>query len=158
MPAGPLQFVRLLAVAMIVSPSSSQAQSGTDSLAVLAAVTQFHHALQRGDSAAALDLLADDAIVLESGGRETRSEYRHHHLPGDMAFARAVPSRPGSRVVTVEGDAAWVVSTGTTTGDYRGRHVDVATAELVVLSRSAGGWRIRAIHWSSRPRSRPGAP
>jgi hypothetical protein len=34
----------------------------------------------------------------------------------------------------------------------------VATAELVVLSRSAGGWRIRAIHWSSRPRSSPGAP
>jgi ketosteroid isomerase-like protein len=130
------------------------AQSKTDGAAAEAAVQRFHDALQNGDSGAALDVLADDAIVLESGGRETKREYRRHHLQQDVAFARAVPSQRGHRTVTVQGDVAWVMSTGAITGEYRGRKIDEQGAELVVLSRSPQGWRIRAIHWSSRPRSR----
>jgi hypothetical protein len=53
-------------------------------------VEQYHRALAAGDSTAALTLLAPDAVILESGGVETRDEYRGHHLPGDVAFARAV--------------------------------------------------------------------
>jgi ketosteroid isomerase-like protein len=143
------------AVALLSTPVSvGAAQSSTDSVTAAAAVQRFHEALERGDSLAALDLLTQDAVVLESGGRETKAEYRHHHLPGDIAFARAVPSRSGPLRVTVQGDVAWVASAGTTTGDYRGRTIDVATAELMVLSRAPAGWRIRAIHWSSRPRSK----
>jgi hypothetical protein len=37
-------------------------------------------------------------------------------------------------------------------GEYRGKAVDIASAELLVLTRAPAGWRIRAIHWSSRPR------
>jgi ketosteroid isomerase-like protein len=130
------------------------AQSKTDGAAAEAAVQRFHDALQKGDSVAALDLLADDAIVLESGGRETKTEYRRHHLQHDIAFARAVPSQRGQRTVTVQGDVAWVMSIGAITGEYRDRKIDEQGAELVVLTRSQPGWRIRAIHWSSRPRSR----
>lgn len=134
-----------------LSPAAGQA--GSDSAAALAAVQRFHAALSAGDSAAALALLTEDAVVLESGGRESKAEYRGHHLPGDIAFTRAVPSRPGPRRVTVEGDVAWVASTSTTTGEYHGRSIDVQGAELIVLSRGPHGWRIRAIHWSSRPRA-----
>jgi ketosteroid isomerase-like protein len=135
--------------------STGAAQSGTDSLAALSVVQQFHAALEKGDSLAALGLLADDVVVLESGSREDKAEYRHHHLAGDIAFSRAVPSRPGPRSVTIEGDVAWVTSTSTTTGEYRGRKIDAQGAELIVLTRGPDGWRIRAIHWSSRPRSKP---
>jgi ketosteroid isomerase-like protein len=125
------------------------AQSG-DRAAVLAAVHGFHDALSRGDSVAALGWLAPDVRILESGGVETRDEYRRGHLPGDINFARAVPSTRGEPTVTISGDVAWVVSASRTTGTYRDRQVNSAGAELMVLSRGPEGWRIRAIHWSSR--------
>ena len=40
--------------------------------------------------------------------------------------------------------------TSRTTGTYRERAINSAGAELMVLSRTADGWNIRAIHWSSR--------
>ena len=143
----------LAVLALLVAPSAGSAQSKADSVTALALVERFHQALENGDSLAALDLLAADAVILENGGREDKAEYGRHHLPGDIAFAGAVPSRPGQRRVTVQGDAAWVTSISTTTGEYRGRKIDLQGAELIVLSREPQGWRIRAIHWSSRPRS-----
>jgi ketosteroid isomerase-like protein len=124
-----------------------------DSAAVAQVVRRFHAALAAGDSAAALALLSPDVVVLESGGVETRDDYRAHHLPADIEFARAVPSTPGPMHVTVQGDVAWASSTSTTQGEFRGRTIDSAGAELMVLARTdGGGWTIRAIHWSSRAR------
>ena len=113
-------------------------------------------AMPAGDSAGALSLLSNDVMILESGGVETRDEYRAHHLPGDMAFAQAIKSERLVRRVTVRGDVAWVTGTSTTTGDYRGRAVNSAGAELVVLVRTPQGWRISAVHWSSRARRAAG--
>jgi uncharacterized protein (TIGR02246 family) len=124
--------------------------STADSAAVAAVVERYHRALAGGDSAAALSLLAPDAVIVESGGVESRSEYRAHHLPADIEFARAVRSERGPVHVTVRGDAAWASSTSTSKGTFRGRAADAAGAELMVLSREPDGWRIRAIHWSSR--------
>ena len=123
-----------------------------DSAAVAAAVHAFHSALARGDSTTALALLAPGATILESGGVETVAEYRAHHLPSDIGFARAVPATRGPVRVTVRGDAAWAVSTSETKGQFRGRPVNSAGAELMVLTRAADGWRISAVHWSSRTR------
>ena len=97
-------------------------------------------------------LVADDVVVLESGGVETRDEYRSHHLPADIQFARAVPSTRGATRVVTRGDVAWARSTSRTRGEFRGRSIDSVGAELMVLVRTADGWRIAAIHWSSRSR------
>lgn len=132
----------------LVPTSLSTVES--DSAAVLATVSQFHAALAAGDSLAALALLTDDAIVLESGSVETRAEYRSHHLASDVAFARAVTTERLPLQVTVSGDVAWVSLTSTTKGEYRERPVDSAGAELVVLTRADDGWKIAAVHWSSR--------
>lgn len=142
-----IAFVALIGLAAGPRVVSGQA---ADNAAVLATVKAFHDALARGDSAAALQLLAPDVQVLESGGLETREQYRSHHLPGDMAYARAMPSVRAAETVVVSGDVAWVVGTSRTTGTYRERAINSAGAELMVLSRTAEGWRIRAIHWSSR--------
>ncbi|HJS47037.1 MAG TPA: nuclear transport factor 2 family protein [Gemmatimonadales bacterium] len=138
--------VALLAVAPM-APLRAQA---ADELAVGAVVRAFHDALMRGDSLAALALLAPDARVLESGGLETREEYRSHHLPADIAFTRAVPGQRTEPTIVVVGDVAWTIGASRSTGEYRGRPVDSAGVELMVLAREATGWRIRAIHWSSR--------
>lgn len=146
----------LFAASVCVStPIAAQAAS-RDSAAVARTVQAFHDALVRGDSAAALRLLAPDVVVLESGGRESLGEYRAHHLPGDIQFAQAVPSQRGPVQIDVLGDVAWASSASTTQGTYRDRAINSAGVELMVLSRVGTGWMIRAIHWSSRNRRAAG--
>ena len=121
-----------------------------DSAAVAEVVHQYHQALAAGDSTTAMALLAADAVILESGGIETREEYRSHHLSSDIAFARAVTSERGPIAVKIHGDVAWAASTSTTRGQHRDRTINSAGAELMVLTKTPAGWRISAIHWSSR--------
>ncbi len=132
------------------SPAGHQHGTAADSAAVVDVVNRFHQALASGDSAAALALLAADAVVHESGKLETRAEYRSHHLPADIAFARAVHSERGPMAVRISGDIAWASSTSRMHGTFRGREIDSSGAELMVLSREGSGWRIRAISWSAR--------
>lgn len=150
----------LLAVTLVLAApglSGAQAHAGhhatsADSAEVAATVDRFHRALAAADSAGALALLTEDVQILESGGTENRAEYRSHHLGSDIEFARAVPSRRGATAVRVHGDVAWATSTSTTEGTFRGRAINSAGAELMVLVRTPEGWRIAAIHWSSRNR------
>ena len=144
----------ILASSLMASIGSAQSTI-SDSTAVARAVMAFHTALAAGDSAAALALLADDVVVLEAGDMETRAEYRAHHLSADIEFARAVLSSAGPTRVSVRGEVAWAVTTSTTRGSFQGRAVDSVGAELMVLTREPDGWRIRAIHWSSRRRPSP---
>jgi uncharacterized protein (TIGR02246 family) len=123
-----------------------------DSAAVASVVAKYHEALATGDSAAALTLLSDDAVILESGSVETRAEYRSHHLPADISFAKAIRSQHSAIHVRVRGELAWSTSTTTTQGETNGRAVNSMGAELMVLVRTPGGWKISAIHWSSRQR------
>lgn len=137
---------------LLAIPGGAVFGQSADSAAVVAAVTGYHAALASGDSAAALRLLAPDALILESGGQETLTEYRSHHLPGDIRFAMAVPSTRGAIVVRIAADVAWATSTSVTQGKMGEREVNSAGVELMVLTRSSEGWVIRAIHWSSRNR------
>lgn len=110
---------------------------------------RFHELLGRGDSAGAERLLAPDAIVLESGDVETRSQYVAHHLGEDIEFARTVPSTRtivGSRR---DGNAVWITATSVSKGKFGDRQIDSRGAELMILTRSGSKWLIRAIHWSS---------
>jgi len=148
-----MELIRILVAAMLLATASVDvpAQSpAADSTAVTATVHAFHQALAAGDAGGALRLLAADAVILESGGRESRDEYAAHHLAEDIEFARAVPVERSALQITASGDVAWVHSTSLVRGTYRGRAIDAAGVELMVLSRTATGWVIRAIHWSSR--------
>lgn len=140
----------------LVGETGAAPSSSPDSSDVAAVVRRFDELMAAGDSTGILGLLADDLTVLESGGMETRSEFRAHHLPADIEFARAVTSEQGPIVVRILGDVAWASSTSTVTGELRGRTISSVSAELMVLSRTPGGWKIRAIHWSSRSRRTPG--
>jgi len=129
------------------------AQQPTADAEVVAVVDSFHRGLQRGDSAAVLALLAPEVVILESGGAETLDDYRSHHLLADIAFARAVKQTRSPMRVAVRGEVAWTTATSTARGNYRGQPVNTTGAELMVLTRRADGWKITAIHWSSRDRS-----
>ena len=145
----------LLLLAATASGAAAQTRPPTasDSADVVSTVTHFHQALARGDGVAALALLDPTATILESGATETVAEYRAHHLQSDIAYARAVPSTRGPMRVRVQGDVAWTASSSETKGEFRGRPVSSAGAESMVLTRMPQGWRIVAIHWSSRRRT-----
>ena len=142
-----------MAMPMPMATPTAESSSTADSTDVVALVTRFHAALAAGDSLAALALLAPDAQILESGSVETVDDYRSHHLAADIAFAKAVTSTRTAPRVTVRGDLAFSASTSVTTGTVRERAVDTAGAELLVARRTAQGWRIAAVHWSSRKRN-----
>ncbi len=131
------------------------AMAQIDSASVVSTVERFHAALASGDSTGAMALLAADAVILESGGVETRAEYQSHHLQGDIGYAKSMKSTRGPIRVSVRGDVAWASSTSKTTGESRGRQVNSTGAELMVLTRTPQGWRISAIHWSSRAQRPP---
>ena len=150
-PIAAVAVISLLASATGRAPARGFAQGvQTDSAAVVAVVDRYHQALSDGDTATVLSLLANDAMILESGDIETRDEYRSHHLPADIQFARAVPSVRGPVHVLKQGDAAWAISTSKTQGVYQGRTVASQGAELMVLTKEVHHWKIRVIHWSSR--------
>ncbi len=115
-----------------------------------AVVDAFHAALRHGDPNAALALLADDALIFESGGVErSKAEYQAEHLPADAEFTRAVPSKLVRRAGRADGNSAWIASEGRVTGTFKGKPLDRITTETMVLRRDRGGWKIVHIHWSS---------
>jgi len=97
------------------------AQTPNDVAGVTAVVERFHAALKTGDAAAASQLIADDALFLEAGGVETRSEYVTSHLPVDIEFEKAVTTMRGPIRVVVVGDAAWATSTSDLGLDFLGQ-------------------------------------
>lgn len=134
-------------------PGAAGAQTvRTDSAGAVAAVVQFHAALQAADSARATSLLAEDAVILESGAIQTRSEYLSHHLAADMKAS--VGSRAQRTVVRVSlfGNSAIVVSRSVSPPSGADGNTGSEMAELMVVSKSTTGWQIRAVHWSSRRR------
>ena len=108
--------------------------------------------MKKGDTAAAMNLIAPDAVFLESGKLETRAEYEANHLPADIEFESQVTGKRGPVRVTFEGNTAWVIATTEYDGAFDGRPVNFVSAQLMVLTRNADSWRIRTIHWSSRQR------
>lgn len=125
-----------------VLPGSARSAAST--------VDAFHAALRRGDSAAALALVVEEALVFEEGRAErSKAEYAAHHAAADAAFSKAVPSVRSRRTGHAAGDLAWIASESRTKGNFKGRAVDRIMVETMVLRRTAGAWRIVHIHWSS---------
>lgn len=149
LPAGILRAATL-ALLVLTAGSLHAQETDRDSANAESAVRAFHEALRKGDVAAVERLLAPDAVILEGGYRESRTEYLSHHLRADIEFAQAVPSETLDVHSAVRGDVAWVSSTSKSSGSFREKPVHRFGAELVVLSRTPDGWEIRAVHWSSR--------
>ncbi len=139
----------LLASVLAAAPLAAQT-APAETAAITAVVQSFHGALRTGDTALASRLIADDALMLESGGVETRSEYLANHLPLDIQFEKTATTVRSPIRVVVAGDTAWATSTSEMTGTFQNRAVNSLGAELMVLTRGSTGWLIRAIHWSGR--------
>lgn len=126
----------------LVLPASARAAAAT--------VDAFHAALRRGDTKAAAALLAEDALIFESGGVErTKAEYAAEHLPADAEFSRSVTAAVTRRSGDSDGSIAWIATEGRATGTFKSQEVDMLTTETMVLRRVGEAWKIVHVHWSS---------
>lgn len=145
-----MRLAMVAALLGVAAPLAAHGAAPQPAAEASATVDSFHDALRRGDTRTAAALLADDALIFESGGAErTKAEYSTHHLPADAAFSSAVSSMVTRRSSRSAGDLAWVASEGRTTGRFKDKPVDLLTTETMVLRRDAGSWKIVHIHWSS---------
>ena len=142
---------------VLVSHKAAGQSSRADSIAATAAVDDFHAALAAGDSSRAVARLAEDVLIIEAGGIQTRAEYLGGHLGADI---KASQGRKEDRTVvrvTVIGDVAYIVSRTITPPAPAPSGAAPSgngseSAELMVVAKSGGMWKIRAVHWSSRRR------
>lgn len=154
--------LRLMAPALLLAMTPLIAAAQNNSAPVIAAmsadaqeaakaVDAFHAALAKGDGRAAAAFLAEEALIYEGGHAErSKAEYASHHAGADAAYAAAVPSKLTRRSGVAEGGLAWIASESRTTGKYKDKPVDRVTTETMILRKTAEGWRIVHIHWSSR--------
>ena len=135
-------------------PPAPTPPAGTAPVSAAAAtVERFSTALQAGDLETVVTLLADDVLVLESGGAErSREEYLGHHAPGDAAFLKDAHVQRTRRTERVEGSIAWIGTESEIHTTKDGKPMTLLSTETMVLRRAAGGWQIVHIHWSSRPK------
>ncbi|MDQ6735141.1 MAG: nuclear transport factor 2 family protein [Nitrospirota bacterium] len=146
------RFVLLSALGLTAAATASAQPARTDSANVLAAIEQFHDALAASDSVLAVSLLADDAAIIESGAIQSRADYLSHHLGADMKASQGSKSVRTVMKLTIVGTMAYVVSKTETPRSGAEGSTGSELAELMVVSKTTSGWKIRAVHWSSRRR------
>ena len=142
-----------IAFTLVTSVSIAGAQAlRPDSVAAVAAVEQFHAALAAADSSRAVSLLADDVLIVESGNIQTRAQYLGGHLGADMKASQGPKGDRSMVQVTIIGDAAYIVSKTVTAPSGVAGNTGSESAELMVVAKTPNGWKIKAVHWSSRRR------
>lgn len=127
-----------------------------DAADAVAVVERFGAALAAADYATVRSVLDADVLILESGGAERdRAQYLSHHAIDDAKALQGAQLRLVHRRARVEGALAWVASESEIRLHQRGEPRVVSSTETMVLQRSAEGWHIVHIHWSSRPKKNP---
>jgi len=114
-----------------------------------AAAQAFHDALQKGDRAAVLALLAPDAMIREDGHALTREAYAADRLAADIALLKDAQITPITQGSMSMGDIAVVGSERDVKTTVKGKPVTVRSRELLDLKQSGKDWKIVSIQWQS---------
>lgn len=142
----------IVLIALGLPAAARVAPVSADAAQAVAVVDRFSQELAAGNTRAASALLDVDVVIHESGGVErSRAEYAAHHLEADARFMQSATRRLLARTSGASGDLAWVASETELSRTVEGKPKRSIMTETMVLQRSAAGWRIVHIHWSSRP-------
>ena len=117
----------------------------------VAAVERFSTALGAGNLDAVTAELDPAVLILESGGAEhSREEYLGGHAKSDAEFLKGAHITLKRRNAQASGDLAWVASESEIHAMKGSDMLMIASTETMVLHKTAAGWKIAHIHWSSR--------
>lgn len=111
----------------------------------------FQTALQRGDRAAVLALLAADARISEGGHTQSRDEYAEGHLGADIAFLQGATITPVALGSMAMGDTAMVGSESLIKTSVKGKPVTLRSREMLKLRQDGKDWKIVSVQWQSAP-------
>jgi hypothetical protein len=136
---------------LVLATALCAVSAGSLAATPLETVEAFHAALAGGDKAKAAGLLAPEVAIYEAGYVErSRDEYAHHHLGGDIEFAKTSTRKVLKQTERIDGKTAVVWEETETTGSSRGKPVHVFGTGTAVLERNGDNWSIVHVHWSSR--------
>ncbi len=136
------------------APEQTSVQLPPGALNAAEAVDSFQKRLAQGDLNGAAQLLDPSVLIYESGGAEkSRNEYASHHLKSDAEFLKDAEVRQLSRTGDAVGDFAWV-ATESELKTTSPKPIDLISTETMVLQRGPDGWRVKHVHWSSRPKKK----
>ncbi|QJQ06709.1 nuclear transport factor 2 family protein [Undibacterium piscinae] len=97
------------------------------------------------------ELLSPEITIYESGYVErSRAEYAAHHLPEDIAFAKASSRKVRQHTERKDGNFSFILEETETKVKIKGKNVTILGTETTVLQKIDEQWRIVHLHWSSR--------
>lgn len=135
-------------VRSVTDAALSVPDEAADALAVLDA---FSASLAAGDLAAATAHLHADVLILESGGAEhSREEYLAGHAGHDAEFLKTAKATLKRRIARASGDLVWAGSESEIHAQQGDKPLRLSSTETAILRKTADGWKIVHIHWSSR--------
>jgi len=138
-------------VALTLVTTALTGGAATGALDPKSTLAAFHAALATGDESRALSMLAEDAVIYESGHVErSRDEYARHHLKSDMAFARTTSVKTVRQTERTGRDVTLIWQETETTGTSGGQPIHLLGLETAVLEKRHQRWAIVHLHWSSR--------
>ena len=111
----------------------------------------FHEALQHGDRAGVLALLAANATISEGGRTQTRDDYDNGHLGEDIAFLKNAKITPVSLGSMPMGGTAMVGSESDIQTTLKGKPTTLRSREVLSLQKDGKNWKIVSIQWQSTP-------
>lgn len=141
--AAPMVAGRDMSMAKLnVAPAATEA---------VATVERFSSALSAGDLVKATAELDPSVLILESGGAEhSRDEYLGGHAKSDAAFLKTARISLKARTAQASGDLAWVASESEIPAKKGETMLMIDSTETMLVRKTAQGWKIVHIHWSSR--------
>ena len=145
-----------LAAASAAEPVAKTVIEALSGEAALAAQTvdAFHAALQAGDEAKAAGLLDASSVFFEGGEvQRSKAAYAAQHLAADAAYEKGASLSQTYRTGAAAGEMAWIATEGRVHALVGDKQIDRLTTETMILRRTAAGWRIVHVHWSSRAAS-----
>ena len=123
-----------------------------DAVDAVKIVEAFSAAIKAAKMDVAKNLLDPDVLILESGGSErSRDQYMGGHAIADAGFLRKAQQQLRYRQARADGSFAWVATESTLTGMDKGKKFNLLSTETMLLRKTAQGWKIVHIHWSSHP-------
>jgi hypothetical protein len=115
-------------------------------------VDDFMTALANGQLEAARQAMTSNAVVIANGTvLGTRDGYIDGAAKADAAAMKSVRSRElVNRDAQVGAQLGWIVSEKRMVGEGAGQLRAMVLTETFLLTKTASGWKISGIHWSSR--------
>ncbi|MGN2251878.1 c-type cytochrome [Frateuria sp. GZRe12] len=115
----------------------------------------FHGALEHGDRAVVLGILAPEATITEAGQTRSRDAYATHQLDEDLAFMKKAEVTPLWMGSVSMGGTAMVGSAMRIVATDAGKPRTLHGKERLTLKKLGSAWKITAVQWQTTPETRP---